>query len=643
MTLAYAGIVVAARTEWVPAPQGVLVTSIVALSAALLTGAFWVLRPIRTLAVLQQVDRRLGLKSRLSTAFAIQQKGQAGAFAAGVYAQAEEAFCALRLSEALPLRFSKWTPAVAALALLVSLWPDGGRDASPAPDPAGNSAATAPVPLLSSDEGEAFRFATTEEDPRIAEYNALVDALANGEISNEAAFAKLLSLRANLGEGVPGSADADHIAARLRAAAHFERLAKALSEGRPNDVNEASSHLMNVLGQLSRKDRAEMARALQAARREAQSLSQQAEAEARRLLKRRSDEEAREVPERSRLLKRRHERTRRLDQLRREAEAQSERARRLERLRRDIADAERALGQRQASGAANSEAMRRLAEALRRLAEQGAQQNRESALQRRLETLQRMLQERRESGGQTPQGGEAGPGGQAAAPRRQQGPGSEPGEQRARLQRFTLQAAGRTPSPQGQGTEGEGARGEGGPSRSGGSPANGQGGEPGGEQGRAEGRGQQGTGNSGGHGGSDGASPSGGTGRSDGQGLLLGGPGGDGLLMLPGQTQGGMGSGTDGSGEGEGHDPARLDAPTALDAAHRDVSVRGQRTAGRSRSEVIFDAASRGFATEAYGPVFEAYEGHAEEVIERDQVPPGYQFYVRRYFQLIRPREGTTQ
>ena len=33
------------------------------------------------------------------------------------------------------------------------------------------------------------------------------------------------------------------------------------------------------------------------------------------------------------------------------------------------------------------------------------------------------------------------------------------------------------------------------------------------------------------------------------------------------------------------------------------------------------------------------YRAHAEDVLERDQVPPGYRFYVRRYFQLIRPRD----
>jgi len=33
------------------------------------------------------------------------------------------------------------------------------------------------------------------------------------------------------------------------------------------------------------------------------------------------------------------------------------------------------------------------------------------------------------------------------------------------------------------------------------------------------------------------------------------------------------------------------------------------------------------------------YVRHAESVLERERIPGGYRYYVRRYFQLIRPRE----
>ena len=40
-----------------------------------------------------------------------------------------------------------------------------------------------------------------------------------------------------------------------------------------------------------------------------------------------------------------------------------------------------------------------------------------------------------------------------------------------------------------------------------------------------------------------------------------------------------------------------------------------------------------------YSRIYADYKNVAEEVIERESVPPGYRSHVRRYFQLIRPRE----
>jgi hypothetical protein len=54
---------------------------------------------------------------------------------------------------------------------------------------------------------------------------------------------------------------------------------------------------------------------------------------------------------------------------------------------------------------------------------------------------------------------------------------------------------------------------------------------------------------------------------------------------------------------------------------------------------VIHEAGQRGFVSLPYQKVHGEYARHAERVLERDHVPGGYKFYVRRYFQLIRPRE----
>ncbi len=95
-----------------------------------------------------------------------------------------------------------------------------------------------------------------------------------------------------------------------------------------------------------------------------------------------------------------------------------------------------------------------------------------------------------------------------------------------------------------------------------------------------------------------------------------------------------------GPGAGTGHNDATLDDPTHLQSNRQNSRVEGdQNGQGPTRSEVILGAAERGFANRAYERVHVDYEHHAEEVLEQDEIPGGYRFYVRRYFQLIRPRE----
>jgi hypothetical protein len=60
---------------------------------------------------------------------------------------------------------------------------------------------------------------------------------------------------------------------------------------------------------------------------------------------------------------------------------------------------------------------------------------------------------------------------------------------------------------------------------------------------------------------------------------------------------------------------------------------------GGSRSEVILGASERGFSSKGYTKVYREYHTVAEEALEKDEIPGGYRFYVRRYFQLIRPRD----
>ena len=108
------------------------------------------------------------------------------------------------------------------------------------------------------------------------------------------------------------------------------------------------------------------------------------------------------------------------------------------------------------------------------------------------------------------------------------------------------------------------------------------------------------------------------------------------LLGIPGPG-GARASGSGGLGD---------DAPqSGARATHRQTSgelshVTGQQARGPTRSETIRDAGGQGFVSAPYREVHAEYQKHAERVIERDRVPGGYRFYVRRYFQLIRPREN---
>ena len=110
-------------------------------------------------------------------------------------------------------------------------------------------------------------------------------------------------------------------------------------------------------------------------------------------------------------------------------------------------------------------------------------------------------------------------------------------------------------------------------------------------------------------------------------------PGNDG----PGADQDSSGGRTPGSGSDDGIKAP----PTDLDHKTEDVTAAAVDTGqGAASSEVVFSAAERGFRGSRYQKVYTQYRTVAEDVLEQDTIPAGYEFYVRRYFQLIRPRDG---
>lgn len=103
------------------------------------------------------------------------------------------------------------------------------------------------------------------------------------------------------------------------------------------------------------------------------------------------------------------------------------------------------------------------------------------------------------------------------------------------------------------------------------------------------------------------------------------------------------GGGTDpGSSQsyGSGHDSNLTGDATDLKGKTTDVTAAGADTGqGAAASQVIYGAAERGFVGRGYKQVFTDYQTVAERALSQDEIPSGYRFYVRRYFQLIRPRE----
>lgn len=94
-----------------------------------------------------------------------------------------------------------------------------------------------------------------------------------------------------------------------------------------------------------------------------------------------------------------------------------------------------------------------------------------------------------------------------------------------------------------------------------------------------------------------------------------------------------------GKAQGHGGRPEANADPSRLASTRVDTRVNANQGEGPTRSEVILEAGQRGFASRSYQRVHGEYEKHADAVLERDKIPGGYRFYVRRYFQLIRPRE----
>ncbi len=104
-----------------------------------------------------------------------------------------------------------------------------------------------------------------------------------------------------------------------------------------------------------------------------------------------------------------------------------------------------------------------------------------------------------------------------------------------------------------------------------------------------------------------------------------------------GNKPGGQGNKPGGKsyGTGDGGDP--MGDPTGKGGHVTDRSVSGVHGKGPSTRETVLSAAQKGFASRAYQKVFTKYKRVVEDVMQTEKVPSGYKYYIKKYFQKIKP------
>ena len=467
--------------------------------------------------------------------------------------------------------------------------------------------------VLSADDIDLFRevgkkLADTDKSPEVLAalqaYNQLIEDLAQKRLDRTEAFRRMHEIESRLLEGRALDAKALEEELKLRAAAlKKSALSKPAAEAlEKQDFVKAEKELRELAKRMRDKPdslaKAELERLREAMKKAAEGQKERLAAleQRREELREQLLQQKRATPdggvdaEEERLL---HNKQRELERLDREHESSEGASRRLDRLDRDLAQAAEDI-MRQLGMSAND--LDQSAEDINRMAQEKMSDEEREELRQRLEDLREQL--------------------------RQEGQG---GAQRlARLRRFMRQARG-----EGQGGQGQRQK----------CPPGDANCKP--DQGEDEGEG-------------DGQGQGKGQGQKEGETFVIG-PGGQRILQL---SQGGQGQGQQGfkpqgdnpgGGEGQGkgkdwgteHDPhVAGQKATNPKMGTIDVQAQGADTGqGASRSEVILGASEKGFRGGSYKKVYGEYRTSAEEQIHQDKIPPGANDHVRRYFDLIRPRE----
>lgn len=584
--------------------------AVVLVGLALLSG---LVRRVSDLDAASRLDRAAGLHDRLGSAIAFERHPAPTPMELAAIRDAQAHMDRADPRAAAPW---SWPRGVLALLVLAVITTGAWLAVVPVAPAEGRALAalhlpTAPQPnhvTLRPDDraalaDEAVRLADEAaaiDDPDVkswvAELNELVRALQEGRITPEEAHAQIARLQKGQQEWSERVGDAvrevaEHAKKAAESVKRPNRATSPLLDALRAEQWAAAARAMKELreqtesGELSAKDARGVQRDLE---RLAESLKTEQQQRQERLKKERDRLKKKEEQQKDRFAKRDRDRLkkteRELEQLRRESEGAGEARRQLERLQREMDRAAQDLARR-GGGAPKqtAEQMRQAEDIMRRLSEMTQGQRQMRVAQGRLVDLEEMMRRAGQQGGQ----GERGEGKDG------QGQGEGEGE-KGQLERFLVRAGGQ--DPQG-GKNGEGKGGD-------------KGEEltllmPGGTK--------------------PGGAPKPGSGQGGGQ------PG-------PGEGGGTSKQGDAAEGVGEGHDPRVLGARTEQRAAGIEDQVRGAESDGPSESRVIRTAASRGFATQSWRAVHQDYSAVVEEALQRQEIPAGQRRYVRRYFDLIRPR-----
>jgi hypothetical protein len=622
---------VAQRLGWL-APTDFLAMLVAAIAGTTLITLTSAARRLPSLTAAELLDRTHDLSGRLASAIELATSGAPMAALA-----IDDAVLHVRdvsPSRAFPIRPPRNGRALALAALSLALATTVERP--PPPTPTATVPHLAPLLVHTDDlalERDALAdLSTPDATPELRraldETNALLESIEDRTLDRTEVLRRLGDLTARLDRPRPASLVAREelltaIGDRLGSGETTRALASALRDA---DA-VAAQRALQALAERAREHQlsAEERRALREALAEARAADDSDDADHELAEAERTVEEQRAAAhgeEQERLLAQQEEEVQRL---REEHERRMQAEQELERLERELGESADQLDD---DGSEDEEAAQSLddaAEDLNRTAHEQASEEEMRELAEQLRQLREMIRRQREQqqGGQ----GDDGEGGEGS------GRGSRGGA--SAMDRFVLRARGGDEGSEGTrigvggGSEGsgqtDGSQGDGGEDESG---------SPGGTSGSAQGEdGEGGTGDQG-----------------ETQPMLVLGDqsGGSAILELPGFGRrgtgdargGGDGEGDERGGAGHDHDPASLSDPSDRSGDHRTVAVHGEdRGRGPSRSEVIRGGAASGFASRDYERVYADYERHAEEAIEDDRIPPGYRFYVRRYFDLIRPRD----